>query len=97
MKRLQRAFVRMRCACARTVILIPSCSSCFLESHMVVNSSMEPRLKSPWLIDGEVTGIMDNEGLYQQHAGNHVVNHTKMKAGILGIQSKAIDLTFYMY
>ena len=24
--------VRMKCACARTVILIPSCSSCFLES-----------------------------------------------------------------
>ena len=24
--------VRMRCACARTIILIPSCSSCFLES-----------------------------------------------------------------
>ena len=27
---------------------------------MVVNSSMEPRLKSTRLIDGEVKGIMDN-------------------------------------
>ena len=26
---------------------------------MVVNSSMKPRLKSTWLINGEVKGIMD--------------------------------------
>ena len=29
-------------------------------SHVVVNSSIEPRLKSTRLIDGEVKGIMDN-------------------------------------
>ena len=28
----------------------------------MVNSSIEPRLKSTWLIDGEVKGIMDNSG-----------------------------------
>ena len=41
---------------------------------------MEPRLKSTWLIDGEVKGIMDIVGLYQQHAGNHVVNQHKNEA-----------------
>ena len=48
-------------------------------SHVVVNSSIKPRLKSTRLIDGEVKGIMDNLASQERIVvnGRHCVDTEK--------------------